>query len=309
MRTHRSICLLFLLVGTAVAGCDGAGADDFDSLLIDARLARQAGDLDEAVELYEEALRAEPTSSVARIELASTYLDRSGVDLIDLDRFALHLAEGAAAPAPPDEVGPRATNVGGGCIYSQIPGAVPFDPRGIAEFGGLVAERGVIQLAIATLAGEGVVPGGQPVMPSELRAIDLCDGIEGGTLVYDRADALTQMRSQGLDDRQIASALAINAVALLVDAYLYLNADLAQHTTWWRMPNGLLGICSDDPEALRIQSQDAIMDFGEALTSLDLRAEVLDLHPGDPARQIVQDASEAFEAIEGDLGPSCGAFS
>ena len=59
-------------------------------------------------------------------------------------------------------------------------------------------------------------------------------------------------------------------------------------------------------DALRAQSEDAIMDFGEALTSLDLRAEILDLHPGDPSRQIVSDAIDAYEAIEADLGPSCG---
>jgi hypothetical protein len=124
--------------------------------------------------------------------------------------------------------------------------------------------------------------------------------------VYEPAGALADLRAQGLDDRQIASALAINAVALLVDAYLYLNEDIPQQTSWWRLPNGALGICSDDPDALRAQSQDAIMDFGEALTSLDLRAEILDLHPGDPSRQIVSDAIDAYEAIEADLGPSCG---
>lgn len=290
-----------LLLPVLLIACDGGRADDFDSLLIDARLARQAGDLDESVSLYEDALRLEPTSAVARIELAAVYLARADVDLIDLDRFALHLTEGTAAPAP----APSAT---GGCVYSQIPGAVPFDPRDIAQFEGLVAERGVIRLAVETVAGGGVVPGGTPVMPPALRAIDLCDGIENGALVYDRSGAIASLRSLGLDDRQIAAALAVNAVALLIDAYLFLNEDVPQQTTWWRLPNGALGICSDDPEALRVQAEAAIMDFGEALTSLDLRAETLDLHPGDPSRQLVSDAIEAYEAIEGDLGPVCEAL-
>jgi len=281
-----------------LAACDGGGGD-FDSLLIDARLARQGGDLDEAVELYEDALALDPSSAVVRVELASTYLDRSGVDLIDLDRFALHLAEGNAAPDAPPSAG------AGGCIYSQIPGAETFDPRGLAEFDGLVAERDVIQLAIATLRGEGVVAGGPRVPPIALRAIDLCDGIEDGELFYDRAAALAALRAQGLDDRQIATALAVNAVALLIDAYFFLNEDLPQQTEWWRLPNGFLGICADDPEALREQSGAAVMDFGEALTSLDMRAEVLALHPGDASRQLVDGAIAAYEAIEMDLGPTC----
>jgi hypothetical protein len=293
---HATLLLSLLLVA-----CDGGGGGDFESLVIDARLARQAGDLDQSVEYYEEALSLEPSSAIVRIELAAVYLARADVDLIDLDRFALHLAEGTAAPSP----APSAT---GGCIYSQIPGAVAFDPRDIAQFDGLVAERGVIQLAIATLRGEGVVAGGTPVMPPALRAIDLCDGIENGALVYDRPGAIASLRSLGLDDRQIASALAVNAVALLIDAYLYLSEDIPQQTTWWRLPNGFLGVCSDDPEALRVQSEEAIMNFGEALTSLDMRAETLALHPGDPSRQLVADAIEAYEAIEGDLGPVCEAF-
>jgi hypothetical protein len=281
------------------AGCDGAAPDDFDSLLIDARIARQGGALDEAVALYEDALRTQPTSVVVRVELASTYLARADVDLIDLDRFALHLTEGEGAAAPPTG------NARGGCIYSQIPGAQPFDPRDIAEFGGLLAERAVIRLALATLSGGGAVPGGSSVIPAALRAIDLCNGIEGGTLVYDRAAARAAMHAAGLDDRQIAAALAVNAVALLIDAYLFLNEDIPQTTTWWRLPNGALGVCSDDPAALRVQAEDAIADFGEALTSLDLRAEILALDAGDPSRQLVADAIDAYEAIEGDLGPVC----
>jgi tetratricopeptide (TPR) repeat protein len=298
-RLLPALALLALLA----AGCDGGTPDDFASLLADARIARQSGDFDEAIALYEAALGAEPTSVVARIELASTYLARADVDLIDLDRFALHLAEGAGAAPPPG--GPP--GAGGGCIYSQIPGAEPFDPRDIAEFGGLLAERDVIQLALATLDGGGEVPGGPSVIPPQLRAIDLCTGIEGGALVYDRAAALTAMRAAGLDDRQIAAALAVNAVGRLIDAYLFLNEDIPQQTTWWRLPGGAIGVCADDPDALRGQAADAVADFGEALTSLDLRAEVLALGAGDPSRELVADAIDAYEAIEGDLGPVCNA--
>lgn len=289
-----------------LGGCDAADAADPAVLLDDARIARQRGDLDEAVRLYEEALRADPNHGGARVELASTVLEQADVDLLDLDRIALFLSEAQATPPPAPAAPTAPTNgLGAQCAYADDPTAVPFDPRSVEGYPDLFADRVAIQAALAILQGAGPVPGGA-VIPASLRFADLCSGIEDGQLVYDRGGVLAEMQARGLTNEAVESALAVNAVGRLLDAYFFLVEDVAEQTTWYRLADGSVGVCAADEEALRAQAETAIGDVGEALTSLDLRAYSLALRSqSDDAAGYVQDALDAYESIADDLGPYC----
>ncbi len=306
-RPDTGLALLLVLasaVPATLSGCD-TDASDPGARLDDARIARQQGDLDAAVRLYEEALAAEPSNAVVRVELSATVLERAEVDLLDLDRVALFLSEAQASPppAPARPTGPpTADGLGASCPYAGDPAAVPFDPREVEGYPGLFTQREAIRAALAVLDGSGPVPG-DAVIPASLRFADLCTGVEDGALVYDHAAVLEEMRQTGLSADAIASALAVNAVGRLLDAYFFLVEDVAEQTTWYRLADGSVGVCADDEEALRAQAEAAVGDVGEALASLDLRASIIG---GDVAAEFVQSALDAYESIEDDLGPYCG---
>ena len=298
-----------LLLMLPVAGCDTAATGEarVETLVDDARIAREAGRLDEAERLLERAYAEAPASAVVRVELGQTYFQRGGVGLLDVDRLARFLtdATGTAAPAP--ETAPLATpfKLGATCPYASDPTATPFDPREMAGYPDLLANRAVVREVLALM--HEASPGGRAVMPAALRALSLCEGIEDGQLVYDREGALAALRAQGLTTDQIASALALNAVGRLLESYFVLTQDLPQQTAWYRVNDGAtatIGVCAEDPEALRTQADAAIADFGEALTSLDLRAQALG---GQGASvELVRRTIDAYERIRGELGPVCG---
>ncbi|NNF58960.1 MAG: hypothetical protein HKN04_12045 [Rhodothermaceae bacterium] len=294
-RALFALLALLIATPTLLTACDQATpSNDADTLLTDARIARQGGDIDTAIDLFEDALALDPTSAIVRVELSSAYFERADIDLFDLDRVALFLLEqqpGEAAPASPSA--PNA--VGATCTYATDPTATAFDPRAMDGYPELVADRATVQQVLALLSF---------IIPDELRALSLCSGIADGELIYEHESALASMRAFGLSDAQIASALAINAVARLLNAYFFLAEDIAPQTQWYRLADGDIGVCADDLDAIRAQSEDAINDLGEVLTSLDLRGRALG-GGSTQTRDILDHAIEAYEAIADHLGPYC----
>jgi hypothetical protein len=287
-----------------LTACDGATANDAGTLLTDAQIALQAGDLDEAIRLLEQAHALEPGNDAVTVLLASVYLQRDGVDLLDLDRVLLHITapSGGLPGGGVTARGAADGRVGAACVFEHLPGAEPFDPRAVEGYDGLLASRGVIQHAAALLQVAPPPPDSLPVMPAALRPDTLCGAVVDGALVYDREAALGHLRASGLTDVEAATALAVNATARFLDGYFLLVEDLPQPTTWYRTPIGI-GICGEDPEALPAQATPALTYLFEGLAALDLRNEVLG---GDTAsRALVEHAIEAYEALDAYLGLSC----
>jgi tetratricopeptide (TPR) repeat protein len=304
LRSTRSVALALALGGGALlAACDaGSSADDAATLLTDARIARQAGDLDEAVRLLEEALALDPASAPVRTELASAYLEGEGVDVLDVDRLGLYLTEEAGGAGATAAVPGPGARVGAACAYGDDPTAEPFDPRGMEGYPEIEAARGVLQEALALLHEP---PSGErPVMPASLRTLELCSAVVDGALNYDREAALADLRAAGLSDTEIATALAVNASARFFDAYFFVVEDIPQQTAWYRLADGRIGVCAEDEEALRAQSEEALADLFEALVSLDLRAQLLG--GSSTSAEIVARAVEAYEELRAFLGPVCG---
>ena len=295
-RARFALALLFIGTPLLLTACDQATpTDDANALLTDARIARQAGDIETAIELLEQAYALDDTDAAVSVELSSAYFERDNVDLFDLDRIALFLLEQQrtdATPAPTST--PAANAVGSVCTYASDPNAVAFDPREMDGYADLSTHRETVTRVLALL---------DRVIPDELRAVSLCEGIADGTLVYEHDAALASLRALGLSDQQIASTLAINAVARLLNAYFFFAEEIAPQAQWYRLPNQQIGICADDVEGLRAQSQDALRDLGEVLTSLDLRDRALG---GSTAtRDVLAHAIDAYEAIADHLGPYC----
>ena len=93
-----ALCLLPL------SACDEVGPnltfeEGVDVAIDDAVLARESGDYAQAVSLLSQALEAEPTNAVVRVELATTLLQRDGIDLVDLDRVGQYLTTFTGASA------------------------------------------------------------------------------------------------------------------------------------------------------------------------------------------------------------------
>lgn len=264
-----ALALTFLLPMT---GCDETGdlsGATADQQVRNVRAARQqaraSGDYSTAMRLIEAAYAAYPSDASVRNEYGLILLQSENVDLLDLDRVAQFVnSETAGTSAAPT----TANAHGSSCALADDPTAAPLDPTDFATFPELVASRAEIQQTLALL---------DPIIPDALQDFSLCSGFvlgdDGYELDYDQAAALAEMRASGLDDDEISAALATNAVARFLNAYIFLTQDLPQATQWYRTDNGAsIGVCADDPDALLDQAEEAVADLGEAAFSIDLRA-------------------------------------
>ncbi len=289
----RPILLLVLFL-LPLAACDETGtlgdSEDIDVVVQDAVIARQSGDYAKAVSLLERAYERDTTSATVRVELATTLLERDDIDLLDVDRIAQFISEGVGAQARTE---PSVARSGAACVYAADPGAESFELTAIDGFADLVADVVSIDRANDLLA---------TVIPSQIGEFDLCSNVVDGQLSYDRAGALAALYDQGLTETQVRQVLAVNALARIIDAYLYVSSEIAQEVTWYRLGDGSIAICADDPEGLRDEAEVAVGDFGEAVLSLDARASLLG---NSTASELVDLAKDAFEELRDAIGDYC----
>ena len=302
MRSFALLAAFAIAAVPALTGCDESIPTQPEDLLVDARIARQAGDINKAVDLLERAHTADRSDAVVRVELASALFTQADLDVTDLDRIASFLLDETASGdlgIPGETASAKAAD----CPYETSPGAEPFDPRGLAEYDQYV-DRGSVSTRVRELL--------DPVITEQLRPADfLCSGItetEGGAeLNYDPEAALAAMRAADsrLTDELIASALAVNAVAEAMDTYVFLTDDLREETAWYRLANGNLGVCpvGVTEAELRDLAEGAIADLGEALLSIDLRSRILG--SGEVSTELVDIVLDAYSEVRDDLAPYC----
>lgn len=296
LRSARPLLLALLL---PLAACDETATLSAtpEQAIEDASAARSRGDFPAAVSILERSLAENPDSAPLRSELASTLLQRDGLDLLDLDRIASYLSAntaGGAAPAPSAK--------GGSCAYADDPTATPFDPTGVEGYPEIAANRATAEAALALIA---------PFMPAALRPgttdAAFCGSIDDSqspvAFNYDDAAAAAQLRAAGLSDDQIGQALAVNALGNFTIAYLDVTEGLSQETTWYRLADGSIGICADDQDALADQARTPIADVLESMFSLDLRASTFSR--GSAADDILEVVTEAFEDVRDGFGDYC----
>lgn len=282
--------LLLLLV--ALVSCDEATGpdDDLGAVVSDAVAARQAGDYGRAVDLLEGALGRAPADPVVRVELATTLLQRDGLDLLDIDRIGRFLSQAGDAV----QTAPARTSASGAtCAAADEPGAEPFELAGVEGFDEIVAN-----VESLTRAGEML----DPVIPAALRGFDVCTSVVGGALAYDREGAIAELEAQGLSREQVTQALAVNALARFLNAYRSVS-DLAEQATWYRLADGSVVVCADDVDALRADAAPAVRDIGQAVLSLDARASLVG--PNSVAADVVAVALDAYRQLERAVGEAC----
>ena len=294
MRLRFSWLLAALLV-LPLSACDetgGALTTDVDLAVDDAVAARQSGDYDQAVVILERALEANPESAPVRVELATTVMERDGIDLLDLDRIASFMTEEGTATAQ----AARSSAARSACVYAADAGAVEFDPADVAGLPGIRAKRGTLTRTLALLSD---------ILPEDLKSFDICTSVVDGELVYDADAAASALRGSGLKNAQIAQLLTVNALSRFLDAYLFVTEDVTAQTTWYRLSDGGIGVCADDQDALEAQAREAVDGLGEAVLSLDLRSRAF--VPGATSSEIVTLAVDAFENVRDAVGEYCSA--
>lgn len=260
-----------------------------DIVVNDAIAARQSGDLVGAVALLEGAFEREPNNATVRVELATTLLQRDGLDLLDLDRISRFLENGTSAATRPASPSARRA-----CAAASDPTAQVFDPADVEGFQEIRDYTETIGRAAEML---------EPVIPDELQDFDICTSVADRALVYDQAAALADLRSQDLNEDQVAQALAVNALARFLDAYIYVTDELPEQTTWYRLADGSITICVDDESAVRAAATTAVKHIGESVLSLDARAAVLG---GDStAAEIVELAFDAYQDLRDAVADAC----
>ena len=283
--------LLALLLLLPLAACDETTGLDasVDVVVDDAVAAREGGDVAAAVALLEGAFERAPESAEVRVELATTLLQRDGLDLLDLDRVSRFLTSTSGAD------GRMGAARGAGCAAAADPTARPFDPVDVEGF-----EEWVDKVETLTRAGELL----EPVIPAELQGFDVCTSVVDGALSYDRDGALAALAAQGLSPSQVAQALAVNALSRFLEAYVFVADEMPQ-ATWYRLADGSIAICADDEQALRQSAQAAVRDVGEAVLSLDARAALLGAES--VAAEIVEQALDAYQDLRGAVADFCDA--
>ncbi len=289
--------LLLALLLLPLAACDETGtvSDDVDVAVQDAVIARQSGDYDTAVKILERAHERDAANPKVRVELATTLLERDDIDLLDVDRIAQFISEGVGAEAR-TQTAPRTTDVarsGAACVYASDADAEAFEMTAIAGFTDLVDEVASIERANELLA---------TVLPPQITEFDLCTNVVDGELTYDRGGALAALYEQGLSETQVRQVLAVNALARIIDAYLFVSTEIEQEVTWYRLGDGSVALCADDPAALQDEVEEAVAGFGVAVLSLDARASLLG---NAAASDLVDLAKGAFEELRDATGDYC----
>ncbi|WP_412069638.1 tetratricopeptide repeat protein [Rubrivirga sp. IMCC43871] len=283
MRTLALPLLAILLL--PLSACDEVGPLSIDGgvdmAVDDAVIARDQGNYDAAVTLLERALVEEPANSKVRVELATTLLQRDGIDLLDLDRIGQFLTETATGS------GAGRTAARGGCAFASDPTATVFDPTEVEGFDELLAGTETLDRA------EGLLDG---VVPQAVTSFQLCTSVADGELVYDRAGAIADLGAKGLTAPQQSQTLAVSALTDFVDAYLYVSESLPESTTWYRLADGSIAICADDEAELREAAEAPIQAFGQAVLALDARAEMLG--GSSVATEVVEVALDAYQELQ-----------
>ncbi|WP_420456353.1 tetratricopeptide repeat protein [Rubrivirga sp.] len=291
--TRPLLLLLAALCLLPLAGCDETASllsvdEGVEVAVEDAVLARDRGDFAQAVDLLERAHDAEPENAVVRVELATTLLQRDGIDLIDLDRIGQFLTTaGGERPSAP-------AARGGSCSVATDPSAQAFDPADVAGFDDLVAASATLAEASDLLDG---------VLPAVLTSFDLCTTVVDGALSYDRDGALADLAARGLTRDQMAQALAVSALTTFVEAYVFVAEALPETTTWYRLADGSVAICAEDEAALQAQAEGPIRGIGQALLALDARAALLG--SGSVAAEIVGTALDVYNDLQDAVADYC----
>lgn len=285
--------LLLALLLLPLAACDETGgmSTDADVAVQDAVIARQSGDYEQAVTILEAAYERDTTNAEVRVELATTLLERDGINLLDIDRIAQFISDGVGASARAASA-PTARR-GAACVYAADPGAQTFELTEVEGFADLVGEAASIDRANVLLSA---------VIPEQIAEFDLCSNVIDGQLSYDRDGALAALYAEGLSEAQVRQVLAVNALARIIDAYFFVSTEVMAEVTWYRLSDGSIAICADDPEALQDEAEAAVADFGEAVLSLDARASLLG---NSTASELVDLAKEAFEELRDAIGDYC----
>ena len=300
--TLRFLRVALVLALLPLAACDETSsvATTPEDAIADAAAAGRNGDFERAADILERALDENPDSAPLRVELGRTLLERDGVDILDLDRVASYLVEGEAGGA----VAAPASNASksGSCRFADEPGAVEFDPRGVAGYPDLSAQRATIEYVLALIA---------PVMPAELQPgssdAAFCGAIDTSTTPstfgYDAPAAAAALRALGLSDDQIGALLTTNALARFTLAYLDATEGLDQQTTWYRLADGGIGVCAEDEAALEEDARASVANALESIFSLHLRASVF--QPGSASEDLLEVVTDAFEEVRDGFGDYC----
>ena len=247
-RLNHILGLAGLATVLVIAGCNVLDAayeegGSVDNLIEDAYYARINEDFEQSEELLREAFDLAPEHPTVRLDLASTLMQSSEINLLDLEAVTTHLLAEIET-----ETGQGRGMQTDTCTWTTDDPTRRFDPRVAEGYDELVATAPVLTEVIALL-NDPASRTSPPVLPAGLGDVDLCSVVDGGELSYDRDGLLASLSEhfEG-DTRRVSSALTINAVALTLGAYLSLFESQDVPVDWYLVGEpgqASVGFCTD----------------------------------------------------------------
>lgn len=311
LRFKRAIAASVFVTALVVSGCnllDSAYNEggSIDNLVEDARFARANGDFVRAVELLEDAYDRDSDNAIVRVELATTLMQREGLNSVDLVGQVSDFVTEAIDSAEGMDQSEDAARFGGEvCSYtSGEPNREVFDPAAFEGYSNIIASLPLLRRVRDLLSG-----GTGAVLPSTLLALSPCEAIVDGEVIYDREVASDELYATfGGNQTLVRTALQLNAVVLVLDAYsgIFEQADLP--VNWYLVgseDHRRLGFCvADESELDRLYNRidERVADVGRALFSIDL----LVYDDGSETLEMLRDdALELYVTFQEDISRYC----
>ncbi|MEM6783447.1 MAG: hypothetical protein AAF624_06895 [Bacteroidota bacterium] len=307
---YRAVALVTALVAWPVlSGCSYEQGGSLNEYITDARIQRQDGDVDAALDLLREGIAEFPDSEALRFELAATLLAASPLSLFDLADAAEYVIE-----EPTQNIGVPADQ---SCAIPStgVRGLEVFDPVGFPSFANIEASAVVLDSigALITRTPDG---DGFSTLERELRQVDLCRVVDRELAVlrpYGRDGILDALRADGLSDLQIGELLVTYAVSELTRNYYdlfteripSLNEGDNDVVTLYRVQEGnetYIGFCATNPFAF-VAVTSTVRDPADAFLRATLAVELRAYLFGYPEAtdELIIDAIEALISIQREL--------
>lgn len=287
------------VVGSALvlSGCNvfepfyDSADGDAAALVTSAQAALQQGDAARAAELFQQALsNASPGSAEqarAADGLATASFDRNRVSVLLFSRIAADLTHRFE--------------------QSSTPSNVP--PSGVCSFA--LPERAGQEIVLRTVDGYPALRAAVSSIAQTRQMLATTYGIPANPgPSYNTAALVAALRTRGLSDNEIASALVNLTFAYTATSFDRIANAGGEQIHWYEVfpttGDSYLGYCAPSAAVLSAVKREAACSLGDIGFSVALLKERARLYPkGSLSSDLISDAEKAYQRLSDEIGTAC----